>query len=125
MNLQKIVDDEVPMLDEVLGSIGIHQTGQPMDLARLLNPFSTWLEQQAVGPQDEGFVGALVGAFVAQYAMRHGGASRSIADGEIFLEFPAGDGIVRRFSPYRMASAVVRRTTTLVELVDAIIAADR
>ena len=125
MNLQKIVDDEIPMLDDVLGSTGIHKAGQPLDLARLLNPFSTWLEQQAVGPQDEGFVGALVGAFVAQYAVRHGGASRSIADGDIYLDIPAGDGVVRRFSPYRMAPAVVGRTTTLVELIDCMIVAGR
>ena len=116
MNAQNTVDDEPLMLDDVLGQIGIHKSGEPLDLIQLVDPFSSWLEQQEIPPSDHGFVGALVAAFICQYLILHRSAMRRIEGNKIIVGIPFVQGIVREFEPYALAGNVVRHSISLNQL---------
>lgn len=101
MSAERVIEDEVPMLTNVLAQIGIHDAGRPLDMAALVGPFATWLGQQQVRAEDRGFVGSLVGAFVSQYLVRERAAVRRVDGRVIFLDVPVEHGVARVIEPYR------------------------
>lgn len=101
MSAERIIEDEVPMLTDVLAQIGIHDADEALDVAALVGPFADWLGQQHVRPEERGFVGALVGAFVSQYLVRERAATRRIVGRVIYLDVPVASGVAREIEPYR------------------------
>ncbi|MDP9123339.1 MAG: hypothetical protein M3N82_01845 [Pseudomonadota bacterium] len=77
MDAQQVIEEARPMLDDVLGRIGLHQSGSPLVFAKLREPFSHWLLHQVVAPQDFAFLASLVGAFISEYLICQRGAERS------------------------------------------------
>ncbi len=103
------------MLDDVLGSIGLHQSGSPLDFAKLREPFSHWLQHQAVTPEDFAFLVSLVGAFISEYLICESGAERVLVGPRIFLRLPVQSGVAREFDLYATASGVLSGKTSLDE----------
>ncbi len=43
-DLQGVIDETRPMLEEFLSEIGLHRAGTRLSLPRLLEPFSRWVD---------------------------------------------------------------------------------
>ena len=108
MDAQRAIDQSQPMLDDVLGRIGLHQTGAPLDFNALRQPFSTWLQQQSISQDDFAFLVSLVGAFICEYLVAQSGAQRFVAGSKICLRLPIQAGVAREFDPYATAVGLVR-----------------
>ena len=120
MDAQQVIDDSQPMLDDVLGRIGIHRTGAPLKLRELCAPFSAWLGAQDISEQDRAFVTALVGAFICEYLIDQAAAVRHIENGRILLNLPVVAGVARQFDPYAAAMGLVTNGGSLEALVNAV-----
>jgi hypothetical protein len=101
------------MLDDVLGRIGLHQSGTPLEYARLREPFSSWLQQQIVPQEDFAFLVSLVAAFISEYLIYQAGAQRYLAGQQIRLRLPVQSGVAREFDPYAAAAGLVRERHSL------------
>jgi hypothetical protein len=115
MGAQQVIDESLPMLDDMLGRIGIHRTGEAIDFARLSEPFSTWIQQQVVSQEDINFLSGLVGAFICEYFIHLSGARRRIDGRRILLTLPFQQGIAREFDPYAAAHGLVTKQGSLSE----------
>ena len=113
MEAQRVIDQARPMLDDVLGRIGLHQTGAPLDFSALRQPFSTWLQQQSSSQDDFAFLVSLVGAFICEYLVAQSGAQRFVAGSKIRLRLPVQVGVAREFDPYATAVGLVRERASL------------
>lgn len=118
MNHQQVIDEARPMLIEVLGQIGLHRVGAPLDLEALRDPFSVWAQAQDVGDADFAFFVSLVGAFISEYLVdMHAAAVYS--DGQtIRVRIPFEQGVAREFDPYAAASGLVRSKQSLSNFFD-------
>lgn len=108
MDSQKLLDDALPMLDEVLGQIGIHQSGTPLDFQVIEPLFSRWLVQQQILPQDMGFIVMIVGAFITEYLVQRRGAIRLVVVERPAVRIPFQQGVAREFDPYAAAAGLVQ-----------------
>lgn len=107
MDAHQVIQESRPMLDDVLGRIGLHQSGSPLDLVKLCDPFSRWLQQQVVAPQDFAFLVSLVGAFISEYLICQRGAERALVGQQIFLRLPVQSGVASEFDPYATAAGLL------------------
>lgn len=115
MAVQQVFDEALPMLDDILGRIGIHQSGMPLNFASLRIPFSSWLQQQTVAQEDFPFMVSLVGAFICEYLIQQCGAQRYLAGPRIFLRMPLQATVAREFDPYVTAAGLVNQRGGLSE----------
>jgi hypothetical protein len=108
MNPQQVIDESLPMLDDILCRIGLHRQGDVLDFKYLLDPFSKWLSQQDVQPNDVSFLVSVVAAFICEYLIKHGSAERHIVGRYIRLQLPMQTGISREVDPYAVALGIVK-----------------
>ena len=108
------------MLDDVLGRIGIHQSGTTLNLASLRHPFSEWVQRQQIAPQDFSFMVSLIGAFISEYLIAHHNAQRYIEGDRIYLSMPFDHGIVRSFDPYASSAGLLREQKSLDDFLSAV-----
>ncbi|MEW9572687.1 hypothetical protein ABQJ54_13085 [Rhodanobacter sp. Si-c] len=101
------------MLNDVLGRIGLHQSGTPLDFAKLREPFSSWLQLQVVAQGDFAFLVSLVAAFISEYLINQAGAQRYVAGQQIRLRLPIQSGVASEFDPYATAVGLVRERHSL------------
>ena len=120
MNPQQVMNEALPMLDDVLGRIGLHQSGTPLDLSALRAPFSSWVQQQPVAQDDFAFLVSLVGAFICEYLIAQCGAQRYLAGNQIRLRLPMQSGAAREFDPYASAVGLVRERKSVGEFLAAV-----
>ena len=120
MNAQQVIEESRPMLDDVLGRIGLHQTGSPLDFARLREPFSHWLQHHDVAPEEFAFLVSVVGAFVSEYLISQRGAERALVGPRIFLRLPVQSGVAREFDPYATAAGLLRGQASLDDFLTAV-----
>jgi len=113
MDAHRVIEESQPMLADVLGRIGLHQRGSPLDFARLCEPFSQWLQQQVVAPQDFAFLVSLVGAFISEYLIHQRGAERTLVGQQILLRLPVQSGVASEFDPYATAAGLLRGQKSL------------
>lgn len=108
MSAQQVIEESQPMLDDVLGRIGLHRSGSPLEFAKLRVPFSQWLLEEDVAPQDLAFLASLVGAFICEYLIDQVGAERVVVGQRIALRMPVQEGVAREFDPYTVAAGLLR-----------------
>ena len=72
MEARVVIDQARPMLEDLLPSIGV-SNGQALDLSVCLDPFSTWVSEQDISPDDINFLTSLIGAFIMTYLSEYGG----------------------------------------------------
>ena len=113
MSAQQVIDESRPMLVDVLGNIGLYNSGTPFDLQSLLEPFSHWVETQDVRPEDTAFLAGLIGAFICEFLIEHHSATRLVREGRILLQMPIQQGIQREFDPYAVAAGLAQRRGSL------------
>lgn len=113
MSAQQAIEESRLMLDDVLGRIGLHQTGSPLAFAKLREPFSQWLLQQDAAPQDFAFLASLVGAFICEYLIDERGAERAVVGQQITLRMPIQPGVASEFDPYATAVGLLREKASL------------
>ena len=107
MNAQQLLDDALPMLDDLLGQIGIHQSGTSLDFQALEPQFSEWLAQQEISSQDAGFMVMVVGAFITEYLAQQKGATRLVVMERPSVRVEFQQGVAREFDPYAAAAGLV------------------
>ena len=113
MSAQQVIEESRPMLDDVLGRIGLHQSGSPLAFAKLREPFSQWLLQQDVAPKNFAFLASLVGAFICEYLIDQRGAERAVVGQRIALRMPVQPGVASEFDPYATAVGLLREKSSL------------
>lgn len=112
MDYQRLIDESRPMLDDILGRIGIHRTGEPLDLDRLREPLSQWLQKLTIGEKDFFNLVSLVGAFISEYLIEKG-AVRSIENEHIVLSLWDSEDAVKQFDPYAAAISLLKSKASL------------
>jgi len=120
MNPQTVIDESRPMLTEFLYDIGLCREIDSLQLSRLLSPFSTWIEFQTVQEEDRFYLATRIGAFICEYLIDSGLASRAIVDNRIVLRMTIADQVVREFDPYPVAIEIADKKTTLQHFLDAL-----
>ena len=120
MDLQKVVDEARPMLEEFLADVGLYQSGTPLDCARLLEPFSQWIDAQQVTEADRAHLASRLAAFICEYLIQVRSASRVIDGGRIKMRSPFQQGIMREFDPYAIAFSMAANRTSLKAFLDGI-----
>lgn len=118
MNPEQVIAEQYPMLDDVLGKIGLHRSGQPLYLKALARPFEVWLGQQAIDPADRAFVASLVGAFLSQYLIAHSSAEQHVVGNRIVLRLPFQTSIAREFEPYAVAFGIAQSQSGLTAFLE-------
>lgn len=113
MDTKRVIEESIPMLDDVLGRIGLHQSGSALEYAKLREPFSFWLQQQVVAKEDFAFLVSLVAAFVSEYLIHQAGAQRQICGEKILLRLPMQSDVAREFDPFAVAAGLVRDRSSL------------
>lgn len=108
MDAQQLLDDALPMLDDVLGRIGIHKSGTSPDFQALAPRFCGWLESQEISPRDTGFLVMIVGAFITEYLVQQRGATRLVTMQRPAVRVEFHPGVAREFDPYAAAAGLVQ-----------------
>jgi hypothetical protein len=112
-DLQRVIDESLPMLEEFLSDIGLHRPGRPLDFPGLLEPFSRWVDAQEVTEEDRFYLAARLAAFICEYMIVVCGAQRAIVGGRIVLWHPIQEGIVRQLDPYAVAVGMATNRNSL------------
>ena len=121
MNLQQVIDESRPMLEEFLTMIGLHKSGSPLNLEILLDPFCRWVDSQEV-PEDKRFyLASRLGAFICEYLIDHCSGQRIIEDERIIMRIPNHDGTFRDFDPYSVAIGMAKEKSSLKEFINSFI----
>jgi hypothetical protein len=121
MNPEQVVAEAYPMLDDILGRIGLHETGSPIRFKDILGPFDRWIEEQVVSQDDYAFMVSLVGAFICEFLIHQAGGARRIVGGKIMLNMPVAAGVLREFDPYQLAIGVVQRRAKLSTFLETLV----
>lgn len=108
------------MLREFLCDIGFCRETDPLELSRLIGPFSTWIECQTVQDEDRFYLASRIGAFICEYMIDAELASRTIVDNRIVLRMSIADQVLREFDPYPVALGIADKKTTLQQFLDAL-----
>ncbi len=106
MSAQQVIDEARPMLEDLLPKIGIVPDNSPVVTADCLVPFSEWVSDQEVDPEDLAFFCSFVGAFIIVYLCEHHAAKTVIKDQRIYMAMPAPEGISIEFEPYAVAQSI-------------------
>ncbi len=120
MNPQTVIDESRPMLTEFLRDIGLCRETDSLELSRLLSPFSNWIAFQTVQDEDRFYLASRIGAFICEYMIDSGLASRTIIDNRIVLRMPIADQVIQEFDPYPVALGIADKRTTLQQFMDAL-----
>jgi hypothetical protein len=120
-DLQRVIDEAKPMLEEFLVQIGLHRPGHPLDLARLLTPFSVWVDAQEIGDDDRYYLASRLGAFICEYLIVVCDGQRVIEGERILMQLPFGEGIRRQFDPYAVAVGMVTERSSLKAFLDSVV----
>lgn len=110
------------MLEEFLSDIGLRRAGTPLDLPRLLEPFSRWVDEQDVTEADRSYLAARLAAFICEYLIEVHAGQRVIEGRGILMRVPIQAGILREFDPYAMAVAMATNRNSLKEFLDELLA---
>ena len=119
MDHQRLIDEARPMLDDILGRIGIHHSGQPLALDRMKEPLSQWLQKLTIGEKDFFNIVSLVGAFISEYLIEKG-AVRSVEHDQIMLSLWEDEGAVKQFDPYAAAISLLKSRASLSAFLDSV-----
>jgi hypothetical protein len=117
-DLQAVIEEARPMLEEFLVDIGLHRSGTPVKLAHLLEPFSAWVDAQDVTDKDRYYLASRLGAFICEYLIEVRSGQRAIDGGRILMRLPVQEGISREFDPYAVAVGMATNRTNLKEFLD-------
>jgi hypothetical protein len=117
MDLQQVIDESRPMLEEFLSDIGIYRGGHRIADPQLLDAFSDWVAAQTIGEDDFFYLVSRVGAFISEYVIEGNSGVRYIRGNRIMLRFPIGDGVFEEIDPYEVAAVVIRAPGGLKEFV--------
>ena len=121
MNLQQVIDESRPMLEEFLTMIGLHKGGSPLNLEILLDPFSRWVDSQEVPEDKQFYLASRLGAFICEYLIDHCSGQRVIEDARIIMRIPNHDGTFRDFDPYSVAIGMAKEKSSLKEFINSFI----
>ena len=113
MDAQRVIDESRPMLEEFLSDIGLHRPGSPLDLRRLLEPFSRWVDAQEVTEDDRFYLAARLAAFICEYLVDVRSGQYVIVDGRVFMRVPIQEGVMREFDPYAAAFDMATNRSSL------------
>jgi hypothetical protein len=108
MDLQEVIDESRPMLEEFLSDLGIYRAGQCIADPQLLDAFSGWVAAQTVSEHDFFYLASRVGAFISEYVIEGNSGVRYIRGNRIMLRFPVGDGVFEEIDPYEVAAVFIR-----------------
>ncbi|WP_449447543.1 hypothetical protein [Thermomonas brevis] len=108
MDAYQLLEQTAPMLQDVLGRIGLHQTGAPIDPASVAPHLDRWLKAQQIPEEDVGFLVMIVGGFIVQYLVRVAGAEALVSEGRPAVRLPVAAGVAREFDPYAAAAGLIR-----------------
>lgn len=117
-DLQRVIDEAKPMLEEFLCDIGLHRAGTPLDLPRLLEPFSRWVDAQDVTEDDRSYLASRLAAFICEYLIEVRSGQRVIVGGRILMRVPIQDGVMREFDLYAVALGIATNRNSLKEFLD-------
>jgi hypothetical protein len=117
-DLQRVIDEARPMLEEFLCDIGLHRAGTPLDLARMLEPFSQWVDAQEVTEEDRFYLASRLAAFICEYLIEFCSGQRVIAGRRILMRVPIQEGVMREFDPYAVSLGMVTDRNSLKEFLD-------
>jgi hypothetical protein len=120
LSAQQVIDEALPMLDDMLGRIGIHRTGTPIDFTAVGPQFSAWLQAQDCSPADVPFLISLVGAFLSEYLIDRASAVRHLEGKRILLRLPIASGVAKEFDPYASAVGIVTNRSNLEHFLQAV-----
>ncbi len=67
MEIQRVIDEQRPMLEDFLSDIGLHRAGMPLDFRQVLEPFSRWVDAQEVTDNDRCYLASRLAAFICEY----------------------------------------------------------
>lgn len=115
MNPQTVIDESRPMLTEFLCDVGLHRDGDELDLARVRDPLSAWIEQQTITDDDRFYLASRLGAFICEYLIDCHDADRAIVAGRIVMRMRVKDSVAREFEPYPIAIAIADKEMTLTQ----------
>lgn len=119
-DLQQVIDESRPMLEEFLSDVGLHRMGDPLDLRQLLEPFSRWVDAQELTEDDRFYLASRLAAFLCEYLIDAGAGQRVIAGNRILMRVPTPEGVLREFDPYAVAMGMVTNRNSLQEFLDAL-----
>jgi hypothetical protein len=117
-DLQPVIDEARPMLEEFLGDIGLHRAGAPLDLPRLLASFSRWVDAQEVTEDDRIYLAARLAAFICEYLIEVCSGQRVIEGGRILMRLPIQEGLLRELDPHAVAVGMVTDRSSLKTFLD-------
>jgi hypothetical protein len=120
VDLQRVIDEQRPMLEEFFGDIGLHRAGCPLDLGSLLEPFSLWVDAQNVTEDDRAYLTSRLAAFICEYLIEVRSGQRVIEGGQILMRVPVQEGIMRAFDPYAVAFGMATNRNRLKAFLDAL-----
>ena len=98
--------------------MGLHRTSTLLDLPRLLEPFSRWVDEPEVAEADRFYLASRLAAFICEYLIEVHSGQRVVEGGRILMRVPVQEGIVREFDPYAVAIGMATNRTSLKEFLD-------
>jgi len=119
-DLQRVIDEARPMLEDFLSSVGLHRIGLPLSLSPLLEPFSRWVDEQVVTQEDRIYLASRLAAFICEYLIEVRSGQRVIESGRILMRVTIQEGVVREFDPYTVAVGMVTNRNSLKAFLDAL-----
>jgi hypothetical protein len=76
MDVQQVINESRPMLEEFLEGIGLRQSGDQLELRNLLEPLSNWVDAQQISDDDRFYLAARLAAFICEYLIETRSAQR-------------------------------------------------
>jgi len=119
MDAQQLLTEAKPMLDDVLGRIGLHETGEPLELEAIAPSFDSWLKTQEISPADFGFMVMVVGGSIVEYLTQHHKARPMVVDGRPAIQLTISPSVVRQFDPYSAAAGLIKGNRDLLGFLSA------
>jgi hypothetical protein len=119
-DLQQVIDESRPMLQQFLCDIGIHRAGFPLDFPALLEPFSRWVDAQEVAEDARFHLASRLAAFMCEYLIEVRGAQRVIEGGRILLRIPVLRAVFREFDPFAVAVGMATNRNSLKAFLDGV-----
>ncbi|SFE99033.1 hypothetical protein [Paracidovorax wautersii] len=121
MDANELLEKTAPMLDDVLGRIGLHQTGTPLNPAVIVPQLDGWLKAQAIPEEDVGFLVMIVGGFIVQYLVQVVGADALVVEARPAVRLSIIPGVAREFDPYAVAAGLIRGNRELAVFLSTVV----
>lgn len=115
VDLQQVIDESRPMLEDFLCKIGIYQPGERIADVQLLEWFSDWIDEQEFAEADYYHLASRIAAFICEYLIEGHSAIRFIKGRKIILRQPIdrSQGVYRDFEPYSVALGLIKNRKSL------------